>query len=188
MRFLLATALLVLSSASPAQEGTEQQIPMHSRGTNTWYIDSAIADAGRHTMLVDTGSGYSVINEETLARLIESGEAEYVSKLRGKMADGSERIVPLYRIASITLGEHCVIHDINAAVLPRNSRQIIGISTLARAGSFSMSFDPPLLTLSDCTAPAAAPENAFPAAPLAMQDAETQTPGAETKPGTANLR
>ena len=188
MRFLLATALLALSSSSLAQKGSEQHIPMHSRGTNTWYIDSAISDAGRHPMLVDTGSGYSVINEDTLEQLKAKGQAQYVSKLRGKMADGSERIVPLYRIASITLGESCVIRNINAAVLPSNSRQIIGISTLVRAGSFSMSFDPPLLTLSDCSEANTAPGvDTFTASPVAMSAVEAeQLPKTPKKSGPAS--
>ena len=101
-------------------------------------------------MLVDTGSGYSVINQDTLDRLMAQGQATYVSRLRGKMADGSERIVPLYQISAITLGNTCVIRDIKAAVIPNSARQIIGISTLMQAAPFSMAFDPPVLSLSQC--------------------------------------
>ena len=145
--------LSMLFSSAQADALEEQLIPMHSLGTHTYYIDSQIHGAGEYSMLVDTGSGYSVINEETLSRLMLKGEAEYVSKLRGKMADGSERIVPLYRISAITLGKSCVIRDIKAAVLPSNSRQIIGISTLMQAAPFSMSFNPPILSLSQCNNP-----------------------------------
>ncbi len=143
--------LTMLFTTANADNQLEKSIPMHSQGTHTYYINSSIQGAGEYSMLVDTGSGYSVINEETLDRLLNSGQAEYVSKLRGKMADGSERIVPLYKISSITLGENCIIRDIKAAVLPSNSRQIIGISTLMQAAPFSMSFDPPVLLLSQCS-------------------------------------
>ena len=101
-------------------------------------------------MLVDTGSAYSVINEETLASLNSKGRAHFVKKLRGTMADGSERVVPLYRIEAINLGGNCVIKDIHAAILPGKARQIIGISTLMRAAPFAMSFDPPMLSLNQC--------------------------------------
>lgn len=126
------------------------QIPMHSKGSQTYYIDSAFPGAGEVSMLVDTGSGYSVINEETLNHLKSLGNAEYISQLKGKMADGSERIFPLYRISEITLGNSCVIQNIKAAVLPGNARQIIGLSTLMQAAPFAMAFDPPALTLSQC--------------------------------------
>ena len=143
--------LLFCVVANPATALEEYLIPMHSQGTHTFYIDSQIHGAGEYSMLVDTGSGYSVINEETLQLLMANGQAKYVSKLRGKMADGSERIIPLYRIAAITLGKNCVIRNIKAAVMPNNARQIIGISTLMQAAPFSMSFNPPLLSLSQCS-------------------------------------
>ncbi|MCB1755730.1 MAG: clan AA aspartic protease [Gammaproteobacteria bacterium] len=143
-------ALALIALPLQAQDLGTQLIPMHSHGSHTYYIHSEIPGAGEYSMLVDTGSGYSVINEDTLAKLLEGGQAEYVSKLRGTMADGSQRIIPLYKIASITLGENCVIRDFKAAVLPGNTRQIIGITTLVQAAPFSMSFDPPSLTLSQC--------------------------------------
>lgn len=143
-------ALAFFALPLQAQDLRAQPIPMHSHGSHTYYIDTKIPGAGEFSMLVDTGSGYSVINEDTLASLLAVGHAEFVSKLRGAMADGSERIIPLYKIASITLGNSCVINNFKAAVLPGNTRQIIGISTLVQAAPFSMSFDPPSLTLSHC--------------------------------------
>ncbi len=149
MRFWTAITAII---AFPliAAESELYQIPMYSHGSHTFYINSEISGTGEAPMLVDTGSGYSVINEETLARLDAKGEAEYISKVRGKMADGSEKIFPLYSIKTLTLGKDCRIFNVKAAVLPNNSRQIIGISTLIQAAPFSMSFQPPLLTLSQC--------------------------------------
>lgn len=141
-------ALLTLASEAFAQQ--PHLIPMHSQGSHTYYIDSEIPGVGEFSMLVDTGSGYSVINEYTLDRLIERDQVEFVSKLRGKMADGSERVFPLYKIDEIKLGKNCVIREVKAAVLPGNARQIIGLSTLIQAAPFSMSFNPPQLQLSQC--------------------------------------
>lgn len=126
-------------------------IPMHSKGSQTFYIHTQLPGSESSPMLVDTGSGYSVINEETLNRLQADGQAVFLSKLRGKMADGSERIFPLYRISEIKLGNHCVIRNFKAAVMPGDARQIIGMSTLKQAGSIAISFDPPSLTLSHCS-------------------------------------
>ncbi len=141
-------AFLTLSSVASAQQ--PHLIPMHSQGSHTYYIDSEIPGVGEFSMLVDTGSGYSVINEYTLDQLIQKDQVEFVSKLRGKMADGSERVFPLYKIDEIKLGENCIIREVKAAVLPGNARQIIGLSTLIQGAPFSMSFNPPELKLSQC--------------------------------------
>jgi hypothetical protein len=136
-----------------AETQSPEQIPMHSKGAHTYYIESEIHGAGEFSMLVDTGSGYSVINENTLNQLVAAGKAEYIRRFRGKLSDGTERSFPLYRISSIRLGQNCIINDINVAVMPHAARQIIGLSTLIQAAPFSMSFDPPTLTLSQCRQP-----------------------------------
>lgn len=146
----LFIALIILASPWVGADPQQRLIPMQTHGASTYYIDSEIHGAGQFSMLVDTGSAYSVINEETLASLNSKGRAHFVKKLRGTMADGSERVVPLYRIEAINLGGNCVIKDIHAAILPGKGRQIIGISTLMRAAPFAMSFDPPMLSLNQC--------------------------------------
>jgi len=146
----LFLVLIILASPRAGADTEQRQIPMQTYGASTYYIDSEIPGAGKFSMLIDTGSAYSVINEETLATLSHKGHAHFVKKLRGTMADGSERVVPLYRITAINLGGNCLIKDIHAAILPGKSRQIIGISTLMRAAPFAMSFDPPMLSLNQC--------------------------------------
>lgn len=146
----LLSLLIILASPWAGAESEQQMIPMQTYGASTYYINSEILGAGQYSMLVDTGSAYSVINEETLASLNSKGQAYFVKKLRGKMADGSEKVIPLYRIAAINLGGNCLIKDIHAAILPGKTRQIIGISTLMRAAPFAMSFDPPMLSLNQC--------------------------------------
>lgn len=146
----LCLVLMLLVSPWVGAEPVQQLVPIQTYGASTYYISSEIHGAGKYSMLVDTGSAYSVINEETLAALNAEGRAHFVKKLRGTMADGSQRVVPLYRIDAINLGGSCVIKDIHAAILPGNARQIIGISTLMRAAPFAMSFDPPMLSLNQC--------------------------------------
>lgn len=129
------------------------EIPMETQGSRTYYVQSTIQGVGESMLLVDTGSGHSVINEDTLNSLKSSGDAHFLRNLQGVLADGSIRIVPLYRISAITLGDGCVINDVEAAVLPNNSRQILGISTLQKAAPFGLSFNPPTLSLSNCESP-----------------------------------
>lgn len=145
---LMITGLWVTTGI--AQTPASVDIPMESQGSRTFYVQSSIQGSGKSMLLVDTGSGHSVINEETLARLMSSGDATFLKDLRGLMADGSTRIVPLYRISAITLGDRCVIKDVEAAVLPNNSRQILGISALQKTAPFGFSFNPPTLSLGNC--------------------------------------
>ena len=150
----LVALLVILASpwAMPwaRADAEQQQIPMQTYGARTYYIESEIPGAGHFSMLVDTGSAYSVINEKTLASLTSAGRAHFVKKLVGTMADGSERVIELYRISAINLGGNCLIEDVHAAILPGKARQIIGISTLMRTAPFAMSFDPPMLSLNQC--------------------------------------
>lgn len=146
----LLLALIYFTSSWVGAEPVEQLIPMQVSAASTYYINTEIPGVGQQSMLVDTGSAYSVFNEQTLEYLSSNGQAQFIKQLRGRMADGSERIVPLYRIAAINLGGNCLIRDVDVAIINGNSRQIIGISTLMRAAPFGMSFDPPILSLNQC--------------------------------------
>lgn len=137
-------------STALADNIVSHDIPMETQGSRTFYVQSTIHGSGKSMLLVDTGSGHSVINEETLVSLKSSGDAKFLKNLRGMMADGSTKIVPLYRISAITLGDGCVLNNVEAAVLPNNTRQILGISALQKAAPFGLSFDPPILKLSNC--------------------------------------
>jgi len=153
MKFWLAIISGLWATAGLADGLAQYEIPMESQGARTFYVQSSIQGCGESMLLVDTGSGHSVINEETLASLMSNGNAEFLKNLQGIMADGSTRIVPLYRISAITLGGGCVIRDVEAAVLPGNARQILGISALQKAAPFGFSFEPPILSLSNCELP-----------------------------------
>jgi|GEM_PF-2122369 len=153
MKVWLSIISGIWASAGLADSLALHEIPMETQGARTFYVQSTIQGSGKSMLLVDTGSGHSVINEETLSSLKSSGDAKFLKNLRAMMADGSTRIVPLYRISAITLGDGCVINDVEAAVLPNNARQILGISALQKAAPFGLSFDPPILSLSNCQSP-----------------------------------
>ena len=125
-------------------------IPMQAKGADTYYIKGNIRGLGSTEFMVDTGSGYVTINEHTLAILKDKGEAIYVKDLMGILADGQRKVFPVYRIASIRLGDDCELRNVEAAVFPGRTRQILGLSGLKKAGAFTFSFDPPQLTLSNC--------------------------------------
>ena len=129
----------------------DSTVPMRDKGASTFYAPCSIEGYGEVEMLVDTGSAYTTINEQTLEVLQERGLVTYVKDLDAKMADGSSKVVPVYRIASIYVGDDCEIEDVEAAVLPGNTRSLLGLSALSKAGPIIFSADPPRLTLSNCT-------------------------------------
>ncbi|HQU15200.1 MAG: hypothetical protein B7Z66_05720 [Chromatiales bacterium 21-64-14] len=125
-------------------------IPMIHRGASTYYVGGDITGYGKVEFMVDTGSGYMTINEDTLAVLQRSGDAVYVKDLTGIMADGTRRTVPVYRIKAVTLGGDCVLHNVDAAVFPQRTRLLLGLSALEKTAPFVFSTNPPKLVLSHC--------------------------------------
>jgi len=149
--FVVMRAMLVLALVSPAsaQEfGTI--IPMREKGSATYYVTTEILGLGAVDLMVDTGSSYTTINEETLAVLVQQQRADYISDLEGMLADGTRLMLPIYSIHSINIGGQCPLRDIEVAVFPGNTRQILGLSTLRQASPFIFSMDPPQLALSHC--------------------------------------
>jgi predicted aspartyl protease len=123
---------------------------MREKSAATFYVPGEIAGFGPVELMVDTGSGYMTINQHTLDSLARAGSARYVKQLRGVMADGSARVVPVYAIERMSIGRDCWLQDVEAAVFPGDSRQILGLSALRKTAPFIFSVDPPSLALSHC--------------------------------------
>lgn len=153
MRRVLLTLLLALMStvAIAEAEPVRTYVPMHNKGTDTLYVRGSIAGIGEMEFMVDTGASYLALNEETIRILIKSGHARFVKQLTGLMADGRKRKVPVYVISELSIGGHCTIRDVEAAVLPGNTRNILGLSALRKTAPFMFAMDPPSLGLSQCT-------------------------------------
>lgn len=144
-------AVVFFTSGCLAAGEFDTDIPMRDKGAATYYVDGDIHGAGPVDLMVDTGSGYMTINEETLGMLQTSGDATYVKDLSGVLADGSTMTVPVYRITQLRIGPSCVLRDVEAAVFPGKTRQILGMSALRQTAPFIFSMDPPKLVLSNCT-------------------------------------
>jgi predicted aspartyl protease len=163
--FMLCAALALISAAAPAED-FQTRVVMIEKAAATFYVPAQIAGFGPAELMVDTGSGYVTINEDTLAVLRRNGKARYVKQLRGVLADGSELTVPVYAISAIAIGGDCWLHDVEAAVFPGKSRQILGLSALRKTAPFVFSVEPPELLLSRCTPP-----------PVAVNDLSTAPGG-----------
>lgn len=150
MKIRLLATLLIFGAAPAMGAEFAQHVPMEHRGASTFYVNGKIDGFGDAQFLVDTGAGYTTINQTALAVLVENGAATYIRDLRGVMADGSHLVVPLYMISGITIGAECAIQKVEAAVFPGTTRFILGLNALSRVSPFVFSMNPPGLRLSDC--------------------------------------
>lgn len=138
------------SGAAGSAENDVTVIELTEKNTDVFYLQAKLGNAPSSEFLLDTGSGYLAIGEATLDELQDQGMARYQRAIHARMANGAVKPVKIYRIASLDLGGGCVIRDIDAAILPGNSRNIIGMNVLKQVDSFSVSFNPSRLTLSGC--------------------------------------
>jgi len=143
-------ALFAILTAQVQAAQFDKQIPMRATKASTFYVGGYLDGYGAVDMMVDTGSSYMTINESALAVLRENGSAAYVKDLTGIMADGTRKVVPIYRISNMSIGKGCSLHDVEAAVFPGHTRYILGLSALKMAAPFALSIDPPTLMLSNC--------------------------------------
>lgn len=126
-------------------------IAMHAKGGGaTFYVSGHVTGLGAVDWMVDTGSGYTTINEEMLLTLQATGQVRFVKSVHGRLADGRTLDVPVYAIDAVSIGDACWLHDVEVAVFPGNARPILGLNVLQRAAPFIFSFTPPRLMLSGC--------------------------------------
>jgi predicted aspartyl protease len=147
----LCLALAASGAARAASAGTGTLIPITTHvELATFYVRVAVSGGPNEDYLLDTGSGFMTITDSTLSQLMRAGTATYLRELDGRMADGREMRVAVYRLKEIVVGESCRIRDIEVAVLPGASRGLFGLSALRRLSPFELSTDPPSLRLSNC--------------------------------------
>lgn len=135
-----------------ALAGSAQSMPLVESAAKTLYVTAAIDSLHSTKFMLDTGSGYTTINQQTYEALEKAQRIHFVKKIVGLLADGSHRSVKIWRVESITLNGSCKLQDIEVAVLPGTSRQILGLTALRKAAPFTISVDPPSLSLSNCSA------------------------------------
>jgi predicted aspartyl protease len=146
----LSANLALFCTAGSFAAGVDTSVPMHEKGAATYYVSVSVNERVVSDFLVDTGSGYVTINKKILKQLMHEDGAVFVKKIAAVMADGSETVVPVYRLASLKLGDGCIIRDVEAAVLPGTTTNILGLSALKKAAPFTLSLTPPVLALTNC--------------------------------------
>lgn len=131
--------------------GISTHVPMTLKGSKTFYVSGWIVGIEPTEFMVDTGSSYLTINQETLNKLKSSRRVDYLRDLIAVLANGEEMVLPVYRIPRFVIGDSCELLDVEAVVFPGNTRQLLGLSVLRKAAPFMFSVDPPELQLSNCS-------------------------------------
>jgi len=149
MRYLLIL-LLFLSVTNYLHAGQIRSIPLLVSSAKTFYIEAAIGDLSSSKFMLDTGSGYTTINQASFDALKKQNKLQFVKKVAGILADGSQRIVEIWQVESLTLNGICKLKNIQVAFMPSTNRQILGLTTLTKLAPFTVSLNPPQLTLSNC--------------------------------------
>ncbi len=152
MKRIIMLVVWAMSFENCLGSGTDQPIAMRVSEAGTFYIPIHIKGLEQTDFLVDTGSSHTIINEKSLAILKANGQAKYANQIRGVTADGTVKNVSLYTIQSIDVGHGCVLKNVDVAVFPGESRQVLGLSALSKVSSVLFSMSPPSLQLSNCNA------------------------------------
>jgi clan AA aspartic protease (TIGR02281 family) len=142
--------LISLNAFAAQQDASTTRVSIYSKETATFYVKGRINGGESTEFMVDTGSGYATINTRAFEEINESEKVSFVKTVLGVMADGSSIAMPIYRISSLDIGGNCVIQDIDVAVLPGQTRNILGLSVLKKVAPFSFVMEPPTLMLSNC--------------------------------------
>ena len=152
-RLDLLAGILLAAMLGPCMADGEP-IPLFEKSGATLYLAGHIEGYGDTEFLLDTGASYMTVNAELLKTLERGGHAEYLRRLAGTFADGRRRAIPIYRISGIMIGD-CHLRDVEAAVLPGGVRNILGLSALRRTSAFTLTMNPPELSLTGCEEPRA---------------------------------
>ena len=146
----VVSALSFCASVAMAEAPTAHTVSLKKHDAGTFYVLGALDGYGEISFLVDTGSSYMVINEAMLAALVDAGRATPLRQISGRMADGSRRVIPTYRVKNLRLGDSCWVPEVEAAVISGNTRPILGMEVLERLAPFTFSANPAQLVLHRC--------------------------------------
>jgi predicted aspartyl protease len=148
IKILLFSSFLLLSFAVKADERIF--VPLKDTGGATYFLNGQIQGVGKIEWLLDTGSGYPVIDYKMLHQLRRGGMARYQRNITAVLADGRKRLIPIYKIHSITLGDRCKVSQVEVAIFRNIKRGIIGMNVLTRLAPFEFAGEPLGIRFSHC--------------------------------------
>ncbi|MEM7708734.1 MAG: retroviral-like aspartic protease family protein [Pseudomonadota bacterium] len=138
----------VLLAAGVSANAWSIDLPLTATSGGALYIGASQSDSSG--FLVDTGSSYVVVTAAMFKEIRESTQVTYLRHIRGAFADGRQAGVPIYRVKRLLVSPECELADVEVAMIMGASRNILGMSGLARLQPFTVAIQPPILTTRGC--------------------------------------
>lgn len=146
----VAAALFLAGPAATLADRFDHSAVLERKPSGNYYVEVTMGAGATGDFLVDTGSGFVVLTEKSFRAVRDLPGTRRLRTINGAMANGKVQQVPLYRVAQLQLGDSCLLQDVEVAVIPGGTRNILGLSVLRRVAPFAMELSPPTLLFSDC--------------------------------------
>lgn len=137
--------IVALCVAAPA---AALDLPLTQARGGGFYLNRP--DPLPEAFLVDTGSAYLSLTERSFQVLKARTQVNLLRHVRGVMADGRKRVVPIYSVSQLDLAPDCRLKNVEVAVLAGGDRNILGVSGLKRMQPFTLAMEPAVLTTAGC--------------------------------------
>mgnify|MGYP001801799174 CR=1 FL=1 len=147
---LVLTACLLPLQGAGSEAARLFEIALERHEAGTFYVRGRLGEDLETELLRDTGSTYVALTKETLAAVRRQAEVVHVRDIEGTMAGGRTLRVPIYEVPLLELGASCVLRNVEGAVIPGATRNILGLSALRHLQPLTLSLEPPRLTFSRC--------------------------------------
>ena len=147
---LVLTACLLPLQGAGSEAARLFEIALERHEAGTFYVRGRLGEDLETELLLDTGSTYVALTKETFAAVRRQAEVVHVRDIEGTLAGGRTLRVPIYEVPLLDLGATCVLHDIEVAVIPGATRNILGLSALQQLQPLTLSLEPPRLQFSQC--------------------------------------
>ena len=151
-RLLLLLLVTALIPAAVADDGFVYETALLRHDAGTYYVRGRLNDGPETEFLVDTGSSYVALTRKTFRSLKRSTDTVHLRDIEGTMAAGRSMRVAIYRLDALAIGDRCVLRNVEVAVMPGATRNILGLSALRQMQPLSLSLDPPRLRFARCMA------------------------------------
>ncbi len=135
-------SLVLASAASAGGAGAALDIALSASDVGTLHLEGRIGRGIERRFLLDTGSAYVVLTDDTRRALDAEGSLIPVRTLRAVMANNATAHAPVYRVSALRLGNGCVVRNFEAVVLPGARKDILGLSVLRAVAPFTVDVEP----------------------------------------------
>jgi predicted aspartyl protease len=151
LRGLLMAICATLAVHAGAEE-LAYEVALQQSDAGTYYVPGRLGFGIETEFLVDTGSSYVVLSRDTFRSLKAHTSPVRLRDIQGAMASGRALRVPVYRLDMLAIGDRCVLRDVEVAVVPGATRDILGLSALRHMAPVLVGLDPPRLRFARCAA------------------------------------